>query len=158
MKKILISTIIFLSLTIQAKELTNRLGIGAKNNSAVELPQIAAVYYPSQDYALTGGLGIDTEQNQSKFGFNVGVRRLVFKESNLNFYMGGQFGMLNYEVNTDKKSGFELSALFGAEFFLPGLENLGITFEGGAGILSTTSVRFRTIADHPFRAGMIFYF
>lgn len=160
MKHILFIVVLVLgfSFNLYAKELTNRLGIGVKNNSPIELPQILAVYYPSQDYALTGGLGIDTEENQSKFGFNVGVRRIVFKETNLNFYMGGQIGMINYEVASEKKSGFELSALFGAEFFLAGLDNLSITFEGGAGILSTTNVRFRTVADHPLRAGFVFYF
>jgi len=56
-------------------------------------------------------------------------------------------------------SGFEMSAYAGGEFFLPGLDSLGITFEAGIGITSLSNgVNFRTIADSPLRAGMIFYF
>ncbi|MNL42054.1 hypothetical protein D3C87_1644900 [compost metagenome] len=72
--------------------------------------------------------------------------------------MGGELGLVNYEDADDKKSGFELNALFGAEFFFQGLDSLAFTFEGGVGIISTDEVRFRTIADGPFRAGIIFYF
>ena len=49
-------------------------------------------------------------------------------------------------------------ALFGTEFFFTGLDNLAFTFEGGIGVASVKDVRFRTIADDPFRAGLVFYF
>jgi hypothetical protein len=142
-----------------AKELTNRLGVGVKQNSALNnLPEIATVYYPAKDLAVTAGLGIDTEKDQSRFSFNGGVRRIVFKEDNMNFYMGGRLGLINYEKAGDKKSGFELSGLFGGEFFFAGLDSLGFTFEGGVGVVSTSEVRFRTLGESPFSAGIIFYF
>lgn len=143
---------------VEAKELVNRLGVGVKKNTSLDLPELAAVYYSAPDIAIAGGLGIDTQKDASKFAFNAGVRRLVFKEDNMNFYMGGSLGIVNFETLGKKESGFELNALFGGEFFLSGLDSLAFTFEGGVGVLSADSVRFRTIADGPFNAGIIFYF
>jgi hypothetical protein len=148
----------FLSTAVYAKDLTNRLGVGIKNNTAMDLPELGAVYHFAPDMSVTGGLGVDTQKDNSKFSFNAGIRRVVFKEDNLNFFMGGTAGLVNFEDNDDKKSGFELNALFGAEFFFHGLDSLAFTFEGGVGIISTDEVRFRTIAEGPFRAGIIFYF
>jgi len=149
---------LFVSTSVYAKDLTNRLGVGIKSNTSLDLPELAAVYHFAPDMSVTGGLGIDTQKDNSKFSFNGGIRRVVFKEEHLNFYMGGELGLVNYEDADDKKSGFELNALFGAEFFFQGLDSLAFTFEGGVGIISTDEVRFRTIADGPFRAGIIFYF
>ncbi len=144
--------------TAESKELTNRLGVGVKKNTALDLAEIAAVYYPVSDMAFAGGLGVDTEKDASKFSANAAVRRIVFKENNMNFYMGGSLGLVNFETAGKKESGFELNALFGGEFFLTGLDSLGFTFEGGVGVVSADNVRFRTLADGPFSAGIIFYF
>lgn len=151
--------LIVFSGNIEAKELTNRLGVGVKRNTSLgDLPELAVVYNPVKDIAVAGGLGIDTQKNFSKFAFNAAVRRIVFKEDNMNFYMGGALGLVNIETNGNKESGFELNGLFGGEFFLAGLDSLAFTFEGGVGVISTDNVRFRTIADGPFSAGIIFYF
>ena len=119
---------------------------------------MAAVYYAANEVAFTGGLGMDTQKENSKFSLGGGVRRMIFFEEHMNFYFGGNIALINLETNADKQNGWELSALFGTEFFLSGLENLALTFEGGAGVVSMREVRFRTIADHPFRAGILFYF
>lgn len=141
-----------------AKDLTHRLGVGVKNNTSFDMPSLAAVYYPNSDLGLTGGLGIDTQKNESRFALSAGLRRILFREDNLNFYFGGQAALINFETGAQKESGFELNALFGAEFFFTGLDSLGFSFEGGVGITSLDDTRFRTFADHPFRAGIIFYF
>ncbi len=154
----LVALIFVLSNAVLAKDLASRLGIGVKNNSSENVPQVAVVYYPNHDFAVTGGVGLDTKKDQSKFVVTGGVRKILFKENQLNFYFGGQLGMVNYEVAGVKENGFELNALFGAEFFFTGLESLGFSFEGGAGISSLKDVRFRTIADDPLRAGITFYF
>ncbi len=142
-----------------AKELTNRLGIGYKNQFSTDLPSLAVQYYPINDLGLSAALGVDTQQGASKFGFQVKVYRIIFSEDNLNFYMGAGAGIVSQENNGTSQSGFELSGVGGAEFFLTGLDNLGFSFEAGAGITSLSSgVRFRTIGDSPLRAGVIFYF
>ena len=132
--------------------------MGFRNSYSFDLPAVAANYYPSSDYGVIGALGIDTAENNSKSAFTGGIRRIIFKEENLNFFMGGILSFLSSETAGTTESGFELSALVGTEFFLHGLENLGFNFETGAGVTNLKKVRFRTIGDHLFRAGMIFYF
>ncbi len=143
---------------VQAKDLANRLGVGIKNNNSVDLPAVAAVYYPNADIGITGSLGVDTQEDNSKFAANVGLRKILFREDHLNFYYGGQAGLLNVETAGNKESGFELNVVFGAEFFFSGLDSLGFSFEGGFGLSSLDETRFRTIGDHPLKAGLIFYF
>lgn len=154
----LLAAVCALGSIANAKELGSRLGIGVKNNTSQDLPALAAVYWPNSDFGLTGGVGLDTQKDFSKFTFNAGVRRILFREDQMNFYFGGQLGMVNYETAGVKESGFELSAVYGAEFFFQGLDSLAFTFEGGVGVASVKDVRFRTMADSPFRAGIVFYF
>lgn len=154
----IIAVVLVLSHSLWAKDLASRLGIGVKNNASEDVPAVGVVYYPNQEFGITGGIGIDTKKDQSKFVVNGGLRKILFRENQLNFYFGGQLGIVNYEGGGEKQNGFELNALFGAEFFLTGLESLGFSFEGGAGISSLKDVRFRTIADSPVRAGITFYF
>ncbi len=146
------------STLVQAKDLSNRLGIGIKNNNSIDLPAMAAVYYPSADIGLTGSVGVDTEEDNSKFAANVGIRKILFREDNLNFYYGGQAGLVNYELLGNKESGFEMNVVFGAEFFFNGLDSLGFSFEGGVALSSLDKTRFRTVGDHPLKAGLTFYF
>ncbi len=155
--KIVLCLVVFSQSSV-AKDLASRLGVGVKNNSSEDVPAISVIYFPNHDFAITGGIGLDTKKDQSKFVVNGGVRKILFKENQLNFYFGGQLGIVNYETSGVKESGFELNALFGAEFFFTGLDSLGFSFEGGAGISSLKDVRFRTIADSPVRAGITFYF
>lgn len=153
-----VATLIFSS-SAMAKNLTHRLGVGIKNNTSESLPSLAAVYYSDQDLAFTGGVGVDTKSNYSMLQVHAGLRKMIYFENNLNFYAGGQLGLLNYENPVDgKKTGLELLGVFGAEFFFAGLENLGFTVEGGLGLSTANSTRIRTVADDPFRAGIIFYF
>jgi hypothetical protein len=157
--RVLLSVFLFfVAISAEGKDLRQRLGIGVKNNTQIEVPMVAAVYYTSNEIGFTGGLGIDTLKDNSRMALSVGVRRVLFFEQQMNFYFGGQLAMVNLEVASDKQSGWELDAVFGAEFFFEGLENLGLSFEGGVGVLSMEEVRFTTIADDLFKAGIIFYF
>lgn len=157
-KKIVIVLALIYSAVGFSKDLNSRLGIGIKNNTSDDVPQVAAVYYPNPEFGVTGGVGIDTQKNQSKFVVNGGVRKILFRENQMNFYFGGQLGIVNYETAGEKQNGFELTAIFGGEFFFTGLDSLAFTFEGGAGIASLKETRFRTVADSPLKAGIIFYF
>jgi hypothetical protein len=155
---VLVFLAIFPSSIVHAKDLSNRLGIGIKNNNSVDLPAIAAVYYPNADVGFTGSLGVDTQDNESKFAANAGIRKILFREDHMNFYYGGQVGLVNFESSGNKESGFELNVVFGGEFFFAGLDSLGFSFEGGVGLSSLDKTRFRTVGDDPLKAGLIFYF
>ena len=145
-----------------AKDLSNRLGVGFSNQFGIseEIPSIQMRYYPSAGYGLSAALGVDTEKDHSRFGFMAKVIKVIFFEDNLNFYTGASAALVSQETTPNKQdSGFDLAGIVGVEFFMPGLENLGFSFETGVGVTSIASeVRFRTIGDHPLRAGIIFYF
>jgi hypothetical protein len=155
---LVVASLGFVASTASAKELSNRLGVGYRNAYAYDIPSIAAVYYPSSDLSVVGALGIDTEDSASRSAFSAGVRRIIFKEENMNFHMGGMLTFLSREISGSSDSGFEMSAVVGGEFFFQGLDSLGLTFETGVGVTNVKKVRFRTLADNPLRAGMIFYF
>jgi hypothetical protein len=159
------STLLALLLTLailpiaEAKDLTNRLGVGFKNQFAFDLPAIAVQYYPGPELGLAAIVGVDTQKNSSRFGAMVKLNRIIFQEDNLNFYLGAGAGLLSNEIAGSNESGFELMAYGGAEFFLAGLENLGFSMEFGPSVTSLSSqVRFATFGDSPLRAGMTFYF
>jgi len=152
---------LFVASTAMAKDLGNRLGVGYANQFGLDddLPSIALRYYPNSDYGFMGALGVDTKKNNSRFGAQMKVMKIVFKEDNLNFYTGAGAGLVSRELNGSTDSGFDLSGFLGVEFFLGGLENLGFNFETGVGVTSVSSeVRFRTVGDHPLKAGIFFYF
>ena len=157
--KWLLSLALLIGGMAQAKELTNRLGVGFSNQFVQDLPSLAVRYYPSSDLGLSGSLGVDTEKDNSRFGLRAQIYRVIFMEDNLNFYIGGGGGLLSIETKGKNESGFELSGFLGAEFFFYGLDSLAFLLEVGVEILSfSNQVRFRTVGDHPFQAGMVFYF
>jgi hypothetical protein len=145
----------------QAKDLTHRLGVGYANQFGLneDLPSLALRYYPNQEYGLMAALGVDTTKDNARFGFQAKIMKTVFREDNLNFYTGAGAGIISRQENAKTDSGFDLSGFVGTEFFFGGLENLGFNMEAGVGVTSVSSeVRFRTIGDHPLRAGIFFYF
>lgn len=147
------------SISVSAKDLGSRLGLGYKDQFSNDVPGIAVQYYPSREFGLAAVVGLDTQENNSKFGLMLKAMRVVFEEENLNFYMGGGAGLISTEVSGRNESGFELNGFAGVEFFFQGLENLGFSLETGVGISSVASeTRFRTIGDSPLRAGVTFYF
>ncbi len=148
-----------ITFNLNAKEMPKRLGVGIKNNTSESIPSLTTIYHMNSVSALTGGIGLDTKKNESTFQINAGVRYVIFHESQLHFYTGGQLGIVNYETAaTGKQNGFEVLLVLGTEYFFTGLENVGFSFEGGIGLSSVDSTRIRTVADHPLRAGIVFYF
>lgn len=142
-----------------AKNVAHRLGVGYKDQFSVNLPSVAAQYYPYDDLGFSASLGVDTQTDNSAFGLMVKMYKIIFQEEHLNFFMGSGAGLLSKETSGKSASGFELTGFVGGEFFLMGLDSLGLTFEAGIGITSISNgVRFRTFGDSPIRAGIIFYF
>ncbi len=160
LSKILLNVlaVFFIGSAASAKDLTSRLGVGYRNAFPFDLPSISAIYYPSEQIGLVGALGIDTEDKASKFGVQVGVRKIIFKEPQLNFFMGSSLAMLSREISEQTESGFALDGLVGSEFFLQGLDSLGFSLETGISVSNFKKVRFRTVADSFLRAGVVFYF
>ncbi|MFK8139088.1 MAG: organic solvent tolerance protein [Bdellovibrionales bacterium] len=151
---------------IFAKDLTNRLGIGYSDQFAVtsstgtsSLPSVMVMYYPDSATGMSAALGVNTKEDNSKFGLSFKYYKIIFPEDNMHFYMGGTLALLSDETSGNSSSGFELGGFVGGEYFFQGLESLGFRFEAGLGIVSVDDgVTFRTIGDSPLKAGMVFYF
>jgi hypothetical protein len=161
---LLLALVLGASAPASAVELTNRLGLGfSQQMGAVDLPMITAHYYPNPRYAISAALGVDTKKDDSKFGALVKLRRMIFMENQMNFYMGAATGFSSHDepvgATFENKSNFEFSAILGGEFFFTGLDSLAFTFETGIGIITGDGgSRFRTVGDDMFSAGIIFYF
>lgn len=161
--KVVFTAILLFSTQSFAKDLTNRLGIGYADQLSVDAPSLSARYYPSPEIGFSVDLGIQTGDDDSAFGLLVKVYRIIFPEDNLNFYMGGGAGLVSEKISTvdsgRNNSGFELMAVAGVEFFVPGIDSIGVSFEGGVAVTSIRSdTEFRTIGHSPLKAGMVFYF
>jgi hypothetical protein len=142
----------------EAQEMASRLGVGFRTAPVVETPLVSLQYYPSSDTALLAGLGVDTLEKNSKLALLGGLRQVIFKENQLNFFWGGNVTMITDETNGTSKSGFDLGIVFATEFFFSGLENLGFNVESGFGVSNIDKVRFRTIGQSFIQAGVHFYF
>lgn len=161
MRQLCLLFALFMAAPVFAKDMGSRLGVGYANQFGLDqdLPSIALRYYPNSDYGLMGALGVDTQKDNSRFGCQAKVIKIVFKEDHLNFYTGAGAGLVSREINGHTDSGFDLSGFLGSEFYFAGLDNLGFNFEAGVGVTSVSSeVRFRTVGDHPLKAGIFFYF
>lgn len=172
MRNVSLATFIILAsaLPCWGKNMTSRLGVGYSDSFTIRpMPSMAVKYYPSENMAVSAALGIDTNttnssSGQSNFGFGAKIYRTIFPEDFMNFYMGAGAGLISTNPSSGSSggstsSGFELSGFCGVEFFLPNLESVGWNFQAGIGVSSLSSgVKFRTIGDTPFQAGMYFYF
>ena len=143
-----------------ARDLQGRLGLGYNAQFANQreangnVPAIAAKYAVTKDLAVEGVLGVAT----TKPGNSVIAMKLfktLFFENNLNFY-----GMLaGGLVTASATSGIDLQGGFGTEFFIPGLESVGFSFEVGGELTNLSgSMVFRTMGASFLDAGMRFYF
>lgn len=149
------------STTAHAKELFGRIGLGynaqfAQTSTTNGAPAISIKYGLNPRtmieaiggyYSGTGGTGVAA----LKF------MQTLHSESYANFYFVFGGGL----VSTTLKSGVEFLGGFGAEFFIPGVDSIGLTFEGGVDFenVSATSgsLVLKTFGASFLNAGMHFY-
>ena len=165
-----------------AKDLSNRLGIGYSAIPLIKPHGLAVSYYPSETMKISTLLSVDTNEDNSQFGFMAKFSKILFSEPNLNFYAGSGLAIVNYtnpvsqflekqqpggggpppnDTSTNpsnSQTGVVFQGHLGAEFFLPGLPSLGFIFEAGINITSLSgNVRLQTMGQSPIKAGIIFY-
>lgn len=143
-----------------ARDLQGRLGIGYNSqfaNSAVDSPGpgVSLKYALSRDLAAELIAGVKTSSPTNTVT-GVKLFKNLFTETSLNFYasLGGAI------VGARGVTGAEFMGTMGAEFFIPGLESLGFSFETGGSLhnLTNQSFSFRTVGVSFVDAGMHFYF
>ena len=150
---------LFCSPNSEAKELTGRLGIGynaqfSQTSLTNGVPGISLKYgfAPRSMIEMIGGY------YSGKTGTGVAALKYMHTlhpESYANFYflLGGGL------VSAEGKNGSEFIGGFGSEFFIPGVDSIGISFEAGMSIENITSDSFvlKTFGVSFINAGMHFY-
>lgn len=147
---------------VQAKELFGRIGLGynaqfAQTANTSGIPAISLKYgfNPRTMAELIGGYYSGSN------GYGVAALKFMqtmHSESYLNFYFLFGGGV----VSSASRSGVEFLGGFGTEFFIPGVDNVGISFEAGLDFENLSSANqtltLKTFGASFLNAGMHFYF
>ena len=154
--------VLILSNTAHSKELFGRIGLGynaqfAQTSTTNGVPAISFKYGMNPRtmiegiggfYSGTGGTGVAALK----------IMQTLHSESYINFYFlfGGGF------VSALSKSGTEFLGGLGTEFFIPGVDSVGISFEAGLAFENLTAASgsfvLETFGASFLNAGMHFYF
>ncbi len=144
-----------------AADLRGRLGIGASNQLANEIPAISLKIQQSKTFALGGILGFKSDQDNTLYGAGIKFYRIIFDEPQLNFYMAALFASQNYLDETDKlKTGYQIDGTLGTEFHFSGLESIGFSFETGISARNADAdggSTLQTLGDQFLKAAFHFY-
>lgn len=143
----------------QARDLQGRLGLGynsefANASSTNGVPGISLKYGMTRDLGVEGIVGVATTKPSNSVTA-IKFFKNIFFETNLNFYfmLGGGI------VSGNDHNGGQFLGGFGAEFFIPGVESLGMSMETGGSFdnLSGTYA-LKTLGVSFINAGIHFYF
>ena len=152
----------FFKISAADKDLSNRLGIGFEKISIKSsVNGIGVRYYPRKNIILNPSLGISTDKRNGIISLGLDVSKVLFFESNLNFFVGGGLNLVTTTNDSNDKSfDYELSGHIGVEFFFNNLENLGFVMKSGLVVSSVGEggINFYTFGYTPIRAGIFFYF
>ena len=136
-----------------------RLGLGYNNQfsntkMANGTPGLSLKYGLTRVIAIQGILGVSSSApKNSTTAFK--LFKSVHMETSLNFYFMVGGGL----ISAATLSGAEFLLGFGVEFFIPGLESLGFSFETGVSFSNITgSFAVKTIGASIIDAGVHFYF
>ena len=147
-----------------ARELEGRLGVGYNSEFAnaypatstaggFRFPGISLKYGLTRDLAVAGIFGIATTSPSNMLAA-VKLFKNVFFENHLNFYFTLGAGLLS----VNNQSGFQGLAAVGVEFFIPGVESLGLSVETGASVDTASGFAIKTLGVSFLDAGIHFYF
>lgn len=160
MKLFFLLVLLFPTLAFSA-DMRGRMGIGASNQLANEIPAISLKIQQSKTFAIGGILGFKSDQDETLYGAGVKFYRIIFDEPQLNFYMAGLLATENYLDENDKtKTGYQIDGTLGTEFHLSGLESIGFSFEFGLSVRDADpkgGTSFETLGDQFVKAAVHFY-
>ena len=151
----------------QAKDLRSRVGVGVTQQTS-DIPTLSIKYgLPTAEKsvniqleAVGGAEMLPGDQISAVAGLRVLYG--VVAEDNMNLYAGA--GVLSVLMNADDSpqfTGVRIQPVFGAEFFPYGLENLGLSLEGGVSVdIGEDGAGFSTRpGSHPLAGfGFHYYF
>ncbi|MBS1958948.1 MAG: hypothetical protein JST80_05705 [Bdellovibrionales bacterium] len=160
--RVFISLVLLMAPCAEAKELVGRLGLGY-NAQFANTQQVNGVPAISIKYGVAPRAMIEAIGGFYSGSNGTGVAALkymytVHAESYANFYFlfGGGYVSANHQNGTEFVGGL------GCEFFIPGVDSVGLSFETGMSIESLTSGTgsfvLKTFGVSFINAGMHFYF
>jgi len=139
------------------RNLATRVGAGLLIQDLNGLASISLRYLPDLHYSVGFSAGFDTgATGYSTIG--VRVNRYVDIQENLNAYLGVAAYYLSRAAAAVTTRGYQLDALLGVEAFLPGLNDLGISFETGIGYRSFAGTSLRTVGNGFLGTAIHYYF
>lgn len=142
-----------------------KIGLGyngefANTDQVNGVPGISLKYGLTRDIAASLIFGINTgSPKNTVFGGKFFAN--IFYETALNFYffLGGALVNGASSATATTSSGVDFISGFGAEFFIPGIESLGLSVETGASFNNISgSFAIRTLGVSFLDAGIHFYF
>jgi hypothetical protein len=147
------------ALPAHARDMQGRLGLGynsefANSTVAERVPGVSIKYALTKDIAAEAIVGVSTASPTNTVAA-VKFFKNLFYETSLNFY----FMVGGGSLNANSRSGAQFLGGFGAEFFIPGLESLGMSVETGASLDNLRgSFALKTLGVSFLDAGIHFYF
>lgn len=159
MRKILILTLLFLTLNSNAASNYGRLGLGMTNELANGVPALSMKVRKNKTFSIGGIAGIRSNPDNKDYGFGLKIYNNIYDETNLIFYSALLLAATTYQDDqNESKSSFQVNAVLGSEFFFPNLESLGFSFEFGLSSYKDESgSNLSTLGNHFLKAGIHFY-
>lgn len=158
LKKLLIITLIFFPLLLSAAPNMGHLGLGYSNQLVNDIPAFSLKYQSSPTTSFGGLFNFSTAENSGGWGVGAKFYRNIFSEPNLLFY--GAF-LLGF-ASRDLPSGIDASGLqgdltIGSEFFIPGIQSIGLSFEAGISFNTLDNFMIETSGSNFVTAEIHFY-
>lgn len=142
-----------------ARHLENRTGLGVTLHDFDSTPAISLRYHMSNYQSAVLLAGFNSDDAHKSFVVGGKLYQNAYLEENINFYVGvGGFVIGDKGSYPSSATGIELNGFFGAEFFLPGLQNLGIMFETGVAVRTLREVSIATLGNGFLGAAVHYYF
>lgn len=160
MVAVLSLTILTLAGTAHSKDLTGRMGLGYNTqfgaSSALDgIPAVSFKYGLARHMQLQLIAGLNTKTPSEGVAAGKFLTTLL-SENYVNPYLALGLGY----VSKNSNSGIQMLGGLGAEFFIPGVDNVGISFEAGLTLenVTTSSFLVRTYGASFLEAGIHYYF
>lgn len=141
-----------------AADIMDRVGAGVTYQPYQQLSALSMRFFLLPPLALSFQAGVDTDSGIKSAALGAKLHRVLFQESHMSFFSGAALWILSGRDATGaNQAGGQVDALIGAEFFLPGLPNLGFMWEAGVALKVFSTLSLRTFGGL-FTTGSVHYY
>jgi len=157
LKKILLVPLFFFPFLLNAAPNLGHLGMGYSNQLVNRIPAFSLKYQASPTMSFGGLLNFSTADDGG-WGLGAKFYRNIFSEPNLLFYGALLVGYASRDLpQGNDKSGLQIDLTIGSEFFIPGIQSIGLSFEAGLTFDTLDGTTFRTSGSNFVTAEVHFY-